>query len=538
MRHIGGLFFHLRPPRSSRRNSLFRSSPSVLPPPVPMQSPAPASSSSPSSPMPSFPESMVGKTLQLLLPYHDAIIRGVERSKDDKLTRVKIEALPGVAFSAGELRLESTEGLKFVGALHMDDVSGHECTLTVHDDQVHYCGSCTEVRVPAFPPFSETMVGMTVRFSGSDPYSIEVDVRRVDRRDSVTIVYLWTGVVSLHACSGDMVILRSTDTSDRWQGDIGYWPNPSFTAKSEKKEKDGSKTDQSFYGQHFERDVLIYVRDEQVCIGSKLSLWLPNTKILIKPAPNCPANIKILHGKSSQRNRRSSKQKECQAEQKIKVAINGYGKIRRALARAALQSEGVALVAVNDLSGGDEISCMFRDIWDFGVKNCTCDILKGVDLYKESNPAAVPWYMSGAQFVVETSECTQDADHYKNRASSYSRCSDLKLFEPLETIVGRSSTTPNSSRAPILRIEPVTPSDAKAVRDCFPLWMREEVGSVVCVQGVDMTFELAGTDMMILSNTQPSLNFAPLLRWCFDMLSQIPEAGECHVQTSEKPRRT
>ncbi|XP_048549184.1 uncharacterized protein LOC125528790 isoform X1 [Triticum urartu] len=141
-----------------------------------MQSPAPASSSLPYSPMPSFPESMVGKTLQLLLPYHDATIRGIERSKDDKLTRVKIEALPGVAFSAGELRLESTEGLKFVGALHMDDISGHECTLTVHDDQVHYCRSCTEVRVPAFHTFSETLVGWTVRFSGSDPYSIEVDV--------------------------------------------------------------------------------------------------------------------------------------------------------------------------------------------------------------------------------------------------------------------------------------------------------------------------------------------------------------------------
>jgi hypothetical protein len=102
-----------------------------------MQPPAPASSSSPSFPMPSFPESMVGKTLQLLLPYHDATIRGIERSKDDKLTRVKIEALPGVAFAAGELRLESTEGLKFVGALLMDDISGHECTLTVHDDQGH-----------------------------------------------------------------------------------------------------------------------------------------------------------------------------------------------------------------------------------------------------------------------------------------------------------------------------------------------------------------------------------------------------------------
>ncbi|XP_048549185.1 uncharacterized protein LOC125528790 isoform X2 [Triticum urartu] len=113
---------------------------------------------------------------------------------------------------------------------------------------------------------------------------------------------------------------------------------------AEKKEKDGSKTDQSFYGQLFERDVLIYVRDEQVCIGSKLSLRLPNKKILIKPAPNGPANINISHGKSSQRNRRSSKQKECEAEQKIEVAINGYGKIGRALARAALQSDGVAIV--------------------------------------------------------------------------------------------------------------------------------------------------------------------------------------------------
>lgn len=107
------------------------------------------------------------------------------------------------------------------------------------------------------------MVGMTVRFSGPDPYSIEVNVRQVERRDSVTTVYLQTGVVSLHACIGDTVILRSTDTLDRWQGDIRYWPNPSFTAEDVKKEKDGSKIDRSFYGQHFERDVLIYVRDEQ-----------------------------------------------------------------------------------------------------------------------------------------------------------------------------------------------------------------------------------------------------------------------------------
>ena len=280
---------------------------------------------------------------------------------------------------------------------------------------MHNCRSCTEVRVPAFHRFSETVVGRTVRFSGSDPYSIEVDVQDVERRDSVTTVYLRTGVISLPASTGDTVVLRSTDTSDRWQGDIGYWPNPSFTAKSEKKEKDGSKTDQSFYGQDFERDVLIYVRDEQVCICSKLSLWLPNTKILIKPAPNCPANINILHGKSSQRNRRSSKQKECEAEQKIKVAINGYGKIGRALARAALQSEGVALVAVNDLSGGDEISCMFRDIWEFGVKNCNSDIPKDVASYEEIDPDSVPWYMTGPQFIVETSsDCSQDADHYRN----------------------------------------------------------------------------------------------------------------------------
>ncbi|XP_044980258.1 uncharacterized protein LOC123447691 isoform X2 [Hordeum vulgare subsp. vulgare] len=385
------------------------------------------------------------------------------------------------------------------------------------------------------------MVGMTVRFSGSDPYSIEVGVREVERRDSVTTVHLQTGVVSVPACTGDMVILRSTDTLDKWQGDIRYWPNPSFTAESKKKRKDKSKIDQSFYGQQFERDVWISVRDEQVCIGSKLSLWVPNTKILIKPAPNPPANIRISHGKSvSQRKRRSSTQEECDGKQKIKVAINGYGNIGRALARAAFQSEDVALVAINDLSAGDEFSCMFRDIWDFGVKNCTSDILEGVHFYKASDPAAVPWYMTGAQFVVETSsDCSQDAEHYKKHASRYRRCSDLRLFDPLKTIVGPcdpSLSAPNSSRAPILEIEPVTPSDAKAVCDCFPLWTSNGVGSVVCVQGVDITFELVKTHMLILSNTRPSLNFAQLVRWCFDMLSQIPEAGECHVQMSEKPR--
>lgn len=283
-----------------------------------------------------------------------------------------------------------------------------------------------------------------------------------------------------------------------------------------------------------------------MCIGSKLSPWLPNTKILIKPASNPPANITFNYGKPvSQQNRRSSTQKECDAEQKIKVAINGYGNIGRALARAALQSEGVDLVAINDLSAGDQMSCMFRDIWDLGVKKGTSDILlfgnKEVPFFKHSDPAAVPWYNTGAQFVVETSsKCRQDAEYYKDHTSQYSRCSDLRLFDPLETIVGPcdpSLTTPNNSRAPILRIEPVSPSDAKAVRDCFPLWKSQEVGSVIRVQGVDITFKLGWTDKLILSNTRPSLNFAQLVRWCFDMLSQIPEAGECHVQMSEKPRR-
>lgn len=40
------------------------------------------------------------------------------------------------------------------------------------------------------------------------------------------------------------------------------------------------------------------------------------------------------------------------------VLFSGYGNIRRALARAAFQSEGVALVAINDLSAGDETVCI------------------------------------------------------------------------------------------------------------------------------------------------------------------------------------
>ncbi|GFZ19106.1 glyceraldehyde-3-phosphate dehydrogenase C2 [Actinidia rufa] len=106
---------------------------------------------------------------------------------------------------------------------------------------------------------------------------------------------------------------------------------------------------------------------------------------------------------------------------KIKIGINGFGRIGRLVARVALQSDDVELVAVNDpFITTDYMTYMFK--YDSVHGQWKKHELKVKDSKTLSlrNPHEIPWGEAGAEYVVESTGFFTDkdkaADHLKGGA--------------------------------------------------------------------------------------------------------------------------
>nr|GMD24596.1 glyceraldehyde-3-phosphate dehydrogenase [Ipomoea batatas] len=106
---------------------------------------------------------------------------------------------------------------------------------------------------------------------------------------------------------------------------------------------------------------------------------------------------------------------------KIKIGINGFGRIGRLVARAALDSEDVELVAVNDpFMSTAYMAYMFKydtvhGQWkDHDVKVHDEKTLlfgeKSVKVFGCRNPEEIPWAEAGAEYVVESTGVVTDKD--------------------------------------------------------------------------------------------------------------------------------
>nr|GMC50827.1 glyceraldehyde-3-phosphate dehydrogenase, cytosolic [Ipomoea batatas] len=106
---------------------------------------------------------------------------------------------------------------------------------------------------------------------------------------------------------------------------------------------------------------------------------------------------------------------------KIKIGINGFGRIGRLVARVALLSDDVELVAVNDpFITTDYMTYMFKydtvhGQWkknELKVKDSKT-LLFGdhpVAVYGMRNPEEIPWGEAGAEYVVESTGVFTDQD--------------------------------------------------------------------------------------------------------------------------------
>src|SRR5215471_2883738 len=101
----------------------------------------------------------------------------------------------------------------------------------------------------------------------------------------------------------------------------------------------------------------------------------------------------------------------------IKVGINGFGRIGRNVLRASLSDPNLEFVAVNDLTDPKTLAHLLK--YDSILGNLPHNISAGPDsitidkktikVFKEKDPASLPWETVGAEVVVESTGRFTDA---------------------------------------------------------------------------------------------------------------------------------
>ena len=84
---------------------------------------------------------------------------------------------------------------------------------------------------------------------------------------------------------------------------------------------------------------------------------------------------------------------------KLKVAINGFGRVGRAFFKVASKRPDIEVVAVNDLGSKEGMEYLLKYDTVYGRSDATLD---GVTYISEKNPSALPWKDLNIDVVVES----------------------------------------------------------------------------------------------------------------------------------------
>jgi glyceraldehyde 3-phosphate dehydrogenase len=105
----------------------------------------------------------------------------------------------------------------------------------------------------------------------------------------------------------------------------------------------------------------------------------------------------------------------------VKVGINGFGRIGRNVLRTALADKNLDFVAVNDLTDPKTLAHLLK--YDSILGNLPNKITAGADsisidgkvikVFKEKDPATLPWESVGAQVVIESTGHFTDGNDAK-----------------------------------------------------------------------------------------------------------------------------
>ncbi|VAI88290.1 unnamed protein product [Triticum turgidum subsp. durum] len=195
---------------------------------------------------------------------------------------------------------------------------------------------------------------------------------------------------------------------------------------------------------------------------------------------------------------------------KIKIGINGFGRIGRLVARVALQSDDVELVAVNDpFITTEYMTYMFKydtvhGHWkhsDIKLKDDKTLLFgeKPVTVFGVRNPEEIPWGEAGADYVVE-STIVSNASCTTNCLAPLAKIinDNFGIIEGLMTTVhaitatqktvdGPSSKDWRGGRAASFNIIPSSTGAAKAVGKVLPELNGKLTGMSFRVPTVDVS---------------------------------------------------
>ena len=96
--------------------------------------------------------------------------------------------------------------------------------------------------------------------------------------------------------------------------------------------------------------------------------------------------------------------------EKIKVGINGFGRIGRMVFRASVDHPEIEIVGINDLCPADYLAYMLKYDTMHGQFEGTIEVAeqaiivngKSIPIFAERNPAQIPWGEIGAEYIVES----------------------------------------------------------------------------------------------------------------------------------------
>jgi len=94
----------------------------------------------------------------------------------------------------------------------------------------------------------------------------------------------------------------------------------------------------------------------------------------------------------------------------LRVAINGFGRIGRMVFRAALKQKNIEIVAINDLTDAKTLAHLLKYDSVHGVCSAKVEAKddaivvngKAIRIYKEKDPAALPWKKEKIDVVLES----------------------------------------------------------------------------------------------------------------------------------------
>ncbi|KAJ4870991.1 hypothetical protein Rs2_47391 [Raphanus sativus] len=195
------------------------------------------------------------------------------------------------------------------------------------------------------------------------------------------------------------------------------------------------------------------------------------------------------------------------ADKKIKIGINGFGRIGRLVARVILQRNDVELVAVNDpFITTEYMTYMFKydsvhGQWkhnELRIKDEKTLLFgeKPVTVFGIRNPEDIPWGEAGADFVVESTGVFTDKDkaaaHLKVINDRFGIVEGLmttvhSITATQKTVDGPSMKDWRGGRAASFNIIPSSTGAAKAVGKVLPQLNGKLTGMSFRVPTVDVS---------------------------------------------------